>query len=597
MRVRATSTLHQSTSGSTCSMLVHDEFGSGRSPHAGRTKSEGRDKPDVRGRFVSSRRPMMLGCAVILAISMLTCTGPRVQAGASSTAGPSWLAAGDSYASGQGLPNPVGKCARGTGSKGSGSTWAIVAAKVLRSSGANIGSVAPSLVACTGAISDQLFHADGSKTGAEWTPSMGRFNVVSFSFGGDDIGFASILKHCLSFGCPSDADVRKKISKLATGGLIADGVNLPSYVQFLEHVANKVTVPDGNVIVMGYPELIEDPNKWNALLGYCQSPRLTASEARLIRGWSGDLNATIGEAVAQIDKLPSFQRDGVKFTFVDAVSGSSSNNIPASDPNLFEPSTGNRHELCSQGDQNWLTGIVPSHPVTHSFHPTQDGETAMGDLAAEVMLPLAKKTVPVRKCPTQNSNPYPRPVPDWLTSGSTIPDGNSWSGYEDSEGYVALVGPSRWRCQASIAQDGGETLVATPPGATRPVNSEVSSGVSVVYSPSCTGCIYDLVCSVIPSASLPDFYETSYGPCFTAPPSRETDTLLTPDVVKFEDPAGVVGTGTSDGSNPAVGLVMFVPGGGDVNDTAFEITCSLPQDQMAACKSVIADFETRYSAP
>ena len=43
MRVRATTTLDQSPSGSTCSMLVHDDCGSSESPHKGWTKKWGQD--------------------------------------------------------------------------------------------------------------------------------------------------------------------------------------------------------------------------------------------------------------------------------------------------------------------------------------------------------------------------------------------------------------------------------------------------------------------------------------------------------------------------------------------------------------------------
>jgi hypothetical protein len=51
----------------------------------------------------------------------------------------------------------------------------------------------PVLVACTGAKTGEFFKSQG-KSPAEWTPSMGRYDLVTFSFGGDDIGFASIVQ-------------------------------------------------------------------------------------------------------------------------------------------------------------------------------------------------------------------------------------------------------------------------------------------------------------------------------------------------------------------------------------------------------------------
>ena len=52
MRVLATPTLDQSTSGSTCSMLVHYDCGAGRSPHMGWTKKWGRDIRNYSTRIV-----------------------------------------------------------------------------------------------------------------------------------------------------------------------------------------------------------------------------------------------------------------------------------------------------------------------------------------------------------------------------------------------------------------------------------------------------------------------------------------------------------------------------------------------------------------
>ena len=31
----------------------------------------------------------------------------------------------------------------------------------------------------------------------EWNPSMGRYDLVTFTFGGDNLGFASIIEQCV----------------------------------------------------------------------------------------------------------------------------------------------------------------------------------------------------------------------------------------------------------------------------------------------------------------------------------------------------------------------------------------------------------------
>jgi hypothetical protein len=301
-----------------------------------------------------------------------------------------WLAAGDSYAAGAGLPNTTSPCAQGTGNKGRSSTWAVVAANDLRKAGYAIGTRAPDLVACTGAISDEFFHAHtgtvsgllGDQHPLQWNPKMGRFDLVTFSFGGNDIGFESIIQHCLDHqGCPSDQAVRQKIHLLGSTGVYKGKELIPSYPTFLRHVAESAVVKGGNVVVMGYPEIVENPSLWSSDSSSCAG--LSVSQVNTLRGWAGDLNATIGYAVSQANKQAP---NGVHFTFIDVVTGQpqSKSAISLDDPNLFEPSSESHHELCSTGGEPWLNGLLRSE-LSRSFHPTQAGEIAMGNLAAEVI--------------------------------------------------------------------------------------------------------------------------------------------------------------------------------------------------------------------
>jgi len=182
---------------------------------------------------MSSRR---VGISVVVA-TVAIATGfaqvvPRIVASSSPIRQSiTWLAAGDSYASGAGLTNTTKACARGIGSDGESSTWAIVAADRLNSQRAQTGKTMddPMLVACTGAISDQFFNADGSSNYPEWSPSMHRFNLVTFSFGGDDIGFPSIIKHCVVQLCPPNRAVRQKISLLDSTGVYKGSELIPPY--------------------------------------------------------------------------------------------------------------------------------------------------------------------------------------------------------------------------------------------------------------------------------------------------------------------------------------------------------------------------------
>jgi hypothetical protein len=298
-----------------------------------------------------------------------------------------WLAAGDSYAAGQGLSRTTKPCARGTGQNGLGTTWSISASRDLQAKGLSTAGGNPDLVACTGAISADFFTDNnaalgGNKHSAQWTPKMGRFDLVTFSFGGDDVGFSSVISHCEKFGCPSDADERAKIALLGTTGAYDKGVHIPPYATFLRHVANASVVHGGNIAVVGYPEIVEDASRWSPGRTTCGG--MSSGEVQRVRGWAGDLNSTIGSAVSKVDALPPSQRNDVYITFVDPVNGENVDGIGSADSNLFEPASGARHELCSQGGQVWMNGLIKSH-YTRSFHPNQAGENSMGALVADVI--------------------------------------------------------------------------------------------------------------------------------------------------------------------------------------------------------------------
>jgi hypothetical protein len=214
---------------------------------------------------------------------------------------------------------------------------------------------------------------------SEWNKQLnkhnGRFDLVTFSFGGDDLGFQPLLLACAfrNPGC-NDTQERQRVQTFA-----------PEFRSFLNKVASEAVTPGGDIVIMGYPELFEDPSLWgqvNRDTHLCQG--LITNNAKVIRGWAADLNATLGSDVEKVNAEASAKRNGVGFQFVDVVSAN--NGTVASDANLFEPSSGTRHELCSPGSAAWLNGL--SLGTTHvikptTFHPNQSGETAMGNLLFE----------------------------------------------------------------------------------------------------------------------------------------------------------------------------------------------------------------------
>ncbi len=311
----------------------------------------------------------------------------------------SWLAAGDSYSSGEGLPHSTGPCARADETRSH--SWASAAQDILQSSNSSVSMSTPVLAACTGATTSEMLDANDPLGTPEWTPSMGRFDLLTFTFGGDDIGFAPILEQCLglsrlvsaganaiSFAAdigyytsplPSDAGHTCPAQRLLSARIASFGA---TYQNFLVRVAHQVVAPGGNIVVLGYPDLVELPKFWQwweQKVGSCWG--IGTADAAELRGLAGQLNATIGAAVAAVNRQAP---DGVHMTFVDV--NSANGGSSTSDLHLFEPAEGPRHNLC--GSQPWMNGGSPIDYGTGSFHPKQEGLDAEGALAAAAIAKL-----------------------------------------------------------------------------------------------------------------------------------------------------------------------------------------------------------------
>lgn len=216
---------------------------------------------------------------------------------------------------------------------------------------------------------------------------MGRFDLVTFTFGGDDVDFPHVLRQCIhdkrpgsvkypsdpGHHCPKDSVLRANVASFGA-----------AFEQRLEAIANAAVVPRGSILVLGYPELIESPALWSAKkrkAGGCG--HLTTADAHEVRGLAGDLNATIAQDVATAN---SKHPNGVRLAFVDVNFGGSVVGIAPDDPNLFEPSRGARHNLCSR--DSWINPVSAIDGGNGSYHPKQAGQDAMGALAAEALVRL-----------------------------------------------------------------------------------------------------------------------------------------------------------------------------------------------------------------
>ena len=105
----------------------------------------------VRGIMNARRLRISVVVAVIVVAGFAQLVSQRVASSSTANASISWLAAGDSFASGAGLQHTTKGCAQGTGVDGMSSAWAEVAASQLKLD-------SPTFVACTGAISRSILQ-------------------------------------------------------------------------------------------------------------------------------------------------------------------------------------------------------------------------------------------------------------------------------------------------------------------------------------------------------------------------------------------------------------------------------------------------------
>lgn len=378
-------------------------------------------------------RSRLRNLAVVVALfaAVVASTVPTTAAVAARNEAPaqpvSWLAAGDSYSSGHGTPGAEGTCAQND------QAWPGVAKSRTQLA---VSSDDYRFAACTGDVSQELF---GQAKG-------GKYDLVTFSFGGDDVAFPTVLAACLTgvvevgnpwlkpiLGCPPD---------IVAGLLIKQEIT-DRYRDFLTRAANEVTNRGGNIVVVGYPELVEEPQRWSGVaqtLDLCHGLRRDA--ASHIRGWAGKLNAEIGKAVADVNAQ---HPNDVRLTFVNIHDGAGAD---PSDPDLYEPKgSAQRHNLC--GTDEWLNGT--HYPK--GYHPKIEGYKHTAEVVAKVLDGLDWSALNSAAVPAGPQDCGPDPSsPEWnivarnMTCDAALRIRALYSAAPDKQGSSGHATIEGWAC-------------------------------------------------------------------------------------------------------------------------------------------------------
>ncbi len=355
-----------------------------------------------------SRRRTLLVVVAVVACSALALGSVERSAGAVSDAPSSpvsWQSAGDSYSSGEGVFGNVGDCAQ------SDRAYGPLTADALRSRGWDISS--ETFTACTGHLVEDYFDerpdADGKASLWEWGRQQGgpdRVDVITMSFGGNDIGFADQIVDCLPVpdswvgyipipptllsnftGCDtSQREMEARIDALLdppklgcassrrTGNIDFEcdldiGERRGSIIDFYYDIVTQRLTADGQLYVVGYPRIFAPVDQWPGWVKVSCQGVLRGDTEKLGR-IADHFNAKLIEAVGRANQALGTDR----VHFVDRLS-------------LYADGA---HELCGTG-VDWLNGVAfdrgdgSDRRKETSFHPNAAGHEAVATRLADLV--------------------------------------------------------------------------------------------------------------------------------------------------------------------------------------------------------------------
>jgi len=196
--------------------------------------------------------------------------------------------------------------------------------------------------ACNGATTEDVLDSQINQ------PEVNNAKLLTITVGGNDIGFASILKHCIK-----NVDCKNKPMQGQTtpiGNALPDAIaDLKStLIDTYNALSNKAQ--SAQIYVLGYPHLF--PSQHDS---YCIGDRnIDPTEQDFLNEMSDDLNSKIEEAAKEAAKTANV-------TFVpvtDKFSG---------------------HEICTE--QPWINNLNLFTRIGYlpSFHPNAAGNKAYAD--------------------------------------------------------------------------------------------------------------------------------------------------------------------------------------------------------------------------
>ncbi|MFG2940467.1 SGNH/GDSL hydrolase family protein [Streptomyces sp. NPDC048282] len=260
-----------------------------------------------------------------------------------------YVALGDSYTAGPGIP---GRHGRPAGCERSDRNYpALVAA------GLGLRSAEFRDVSCSGAVTADLSAAQSTDDGAnpaQLSALTASTRLVTLGIGGNDIGFASLLTTCVKDGVKYQLEERIMSGAAdrapCRGRYVSDGTDeiegrISTVGGRLSGVLDDIRrrAPEARVYVVGYPAILPAEGTDCAALG------LAPGDVGFLRETEHRLNAVLRQRARAAGA-----------GYVDT----------------YTPSAG--RDACADAAVRWIEPLVPAAPAAPA-HPNERGERGMAD--------------------------------------------------------------------------------------------------------------------------------------------------------------------------------------------------------------------------
>lgn len=375
-------------------------------------------------------RARILTAALTAAATLLAGAGGATAA-SSAEGGRSlaWLSTGDSFSAGEGII--------GAGTKYDGTDADLCAqsdlaygprALNLLTTQRNYTTETEEFTACTGFLTGDFYnlHEFEDKTTPrfgslwDWTLNAQKakgkgaaFDVITFSLGGNDVGFPELLADCtdaevlvgptpenwletiLDYGCPiPEVLLEDRIDEYLKGipfdktkpRFGPPGTTQWSLEDFYLDIAKKLR-PDGIMVVAGYPRLIAESAQWPAWRGH-HCGNVKAADADTLGAaavyFDTKLRETVEAAGKKLDQLDG----GRKIQYLSRLELFDERKATDEPPASGAPPRG--RSLCTPTLSEWivgftLTGRDGSLRYQRSFHPNEAGHQRTAEALAEMV--------------------------------------------------------------------------------------------------------------------------------------------------------------------------------------------------------------------